>query len=215
MKKYKLKDLVSIGSHARKEVQANIVIGDGTSYAKGEILDANATSKLIDDKLAQLVGTAPENLNTIQEVSGAIQEINESIPTKMSDLTDDVGYVTESNGQLQTTSGNITNVISIISNQPFPSEWPTGSNKHVSDLVYAIDHDPDAIKGKVYLSTVHYEDLPGDLSDAELKVEIMDVAGTNSKIATFTITSANKSPYNWHATMWNGQIYGWHSYALA
>ena len=65
----------------------------------------------------------------------------------------------------------------------------------------------------MYLSTVHYTDLPADMTDAELKVEIMDER-LDHKIAVFTLTSANVSPYNWHATMWDGSMTSWHSYAL-
>ena len=51
------------------------------------------------------------------------------------------------------------------------------------------------------------------MADAELKVEIMDSTGAH-KIAVMSITSSNTSPYNWHTTMWLGQIENWHSYAL-
>lgn len=51
------------------------------------------------------------------------------------------------------------------------------------------------------------------MSNAELKVEITGERG-NHKIAVFSITSANVSPYNWHATMWNGEMTVWRSYAL-
>ena len=165
-------------------------------------MDANAVEKLIDDKITALVGGASAALDTLKEIGDAI-------PTKTSDLTNDSGFITESNGQLQVNTTNI----SVISNQPFPSSWPIDAQHTLSDLVAAIDADSDAIKGKVYLSTVHYSDLPGEMADAELKVEIMDVRSTD-KIAVFTITSANVSPYNWHATMWNNTLTSWRSYAL-
>ena len=136
--------------------------------------------------------------------------MQDAIPTKVSDLTNDAGYVTENNGQLQVNTTNI----SVISNQPFPASWPTSNQHSFSDLISAIDADTDAVKGKVYLSTVHYDDLPGDIADAELKIEVMDQRAGH-KIAVFTITSANVSPYNWHATMWDGDLTSWHSYALA
>lgn len=168
----------------RREVEMEV--GSSNGYASNVILDANATAKLIDDKIAAA-----------------------AIPTKLSDLTNDVGFVTENNGQLQVNTTNI----SVISNQPFPSTWPIDNQHLLSDLVSAIDADADAIKGKVYLSTVHYTDLPASMADAELKIEVMDVRN-NHKIAVFTITSANTSPYNWHATMWGGELTDWRSYAL-
>lgn len=184
----------------RREVEMEV--GSSNGYASGVILDANATAKLIDDKIAAVIGTAASNVDTLGELAAAI-------PTKLSDLTNDVGFITESNGQLQVNTTNI----SVISNQPFPSTWPISNEYVLSDLVSAIDADADAIKGKVYLSTVHYTDLPADMSDAELKIEVMDIRGDH-KIAVFTITSANVSPYNWHATMWGGELTDWKSYAL-
>ena len=81
----------------------------------------DATAKLTeakaytDTKVADLVGTAPTTLDTLQEVAAAIQE-NESvvealnsaignkanasdIPTKVSDLTNDIGYLTSVPGE--------------------------------------------------------------------------------------------------------------------
>lgn len=183
-------------------VNSNILVGDSGNYASGDIMDANAVEKMVDDKIAEIIGGASTALDTLKE-------IGDVIPTKTSDLTNDSGFITESNGQLQVNTTNI----SVISNQPFPASWPIDSQHALSDLVAAIDADSEAIKGKVYLSTVHYSDLPGGMADAELKVEIMDVRSSD-KIATFTITSANVSPYNWHATMWNNTLTSWRSYAL-
>lgn len=198
----KQKTNISVKNNLGYHVTAEMEVGDNYGYASGDILDANATAKLIDDKINNLIGGASASSDTLKEISDAI-------PTKVSDLTNDVGYITENNGQLQVNTTNI----SIISNQPFPSGWPTANDKTFNDLIEAVDNDTDAVKGKVYLSTVHYSDLPDSLADAELKVEIMDSTGSH-KIAVLTLTSANQSPYNWHTTMWMGQIEDWHSYAL-
>ena len=127
------------------------------------------------------------------------------IPTNTSDLTNDSGYVTIDNtGQIQINNENVT----IVSSQPFPDTWPTSNQYTLQNLVNAIDADNTAVKGKVYMSTVHYSDLNNavGLYDGELKVEIMESSGSH-KIARFTISSANKSPYYWQNTMWNGQLY--------
>lgn len=211
MKTYKLEDLVSKGTHARKEVgnHIGIVIGDGNSYTPGEILDANAVETLINNKIANVVGGATTAADTLKEVEDKINQL------AMSQISNDAGYVQQDqDGNLVVNETNITNTISVISNQPFPSSWPTANNKSFADLIDAIDTDDEAVKGKVYLSTVHYTDLPAAMHDAELKVEIMDNTGEH-KIAVFSITSANVSPYNWHATMWDGNLTSWHSYALA
>lgn len=44
-KKYKLTDLISNGSNARKEVNPTVIVSEG-QYAKGTILDANSILKL-------------------------------------------------------------------------------------------------------------------------------------------------------------------------
>lgn len=89
MKKYKLEDLVSKGTHARKEVgnHIGIVIGDGNSYTPGEILDANAVETLINNKIANVVGGATTAADTLKEVEDKINQL------AMSQISNDAGYV--------------------------------------------------------------------------------------------------------------------------
>lgn len=193
-----------------KNINPQMECGPFKGHLSGELLDANAIETLIDQKIANVVGGATTASDTLKELEDKINAL------AMSQITNDAGYVQQDeNGQLKVNETNITNTINniIVSNQPFPEDWPTDNQHTLSDLVAAIDADDDAVKGKVYLSTVHYTDLPGSMSDAELKVEIMDERNTH-KIAVFSITSANTSPYNWHATMWGGELTAWHSYAL-
>ena len=200
---------LSVKNSAGIIVKPSIIVGEGGQYSSGDILDANAIVALIDSKIANVVGGATTAADTLKEVEDKINAL------AMSQITNDAGYVQQDqNGQLKVNETNITNTISVISNQPFPDSWPTGHNKSFSDLIAAIDSDNEAVKGKVYLSTVHYSDLPANMSDAEVKVEIMD-SSSSHKIAVFSITSANVSPYNWHATMWHGSLTEWHSYALS
>lgn len=187
-----------------------IEVGASGSRESGVLMDANAVEKMIDDKIGSVVGGATSSADTLKELEDKVDQL------AMSQITNDAGYVQQdANGQLKVNETNITNTINkiVVSNQPFPSTWPTSNQYTLSDLISAIDADDDAVKGKVYLSTVHYTDLPSTMGDAELKVEIMDNSGSN-KIAVFSITSANVSPYNWHATMWNGELTTWRSYAL-
>lgn len=187
-----------------------IEVGKGGSRESGILMDANAVEKMINDKISSVVGGATSSADTLKELEDKVNQL------AMSQITNDAGYVQQdANGQLKVNETNITNTINkiIVSNQPFPSTWPTSNQYAFSDLISAIDADDDAVKGKVYLSTVHYTDLPSTMGDAELKVEIMDNSGSH-KIAVFSITSANVSPYNWHATMWNGELTAWRSYAL-
>ena len=192
-------------------INPQIEIGQFKGYLPGEMLDANAVVTLIDQKIAQIIGGATTASDTLKEIEDKINQL------AMSQINNDAGYVQQDeNGQLKVNETNITNTINkiIVSNQPFPESWPIDNQHALDDLIAAIDADDEAVKGKVYLSTVHYTDLPGNMADAELKVEIMDDRNTH-KIAVFSITSANVSPYNWHATMWNGDLTAWHSYALA
>ena len=191
-------------------INPQIEIGQFKGYLPGEMMDANAISALIDQKIANVVGGATTAADTLKELEDKINQL------AMSQINNDAGYVQQDeNGQLKVNETNITNTINkiIVSNQPFPESWPIDNQHSFSDLIAAIDADDEAVKGKVYLSTVHYTDLPASMADAELKVEIMDDRYSH-KIAVFSITSANRSPYNWHATMWSGDLTAWHSYAL-
>lgn len=191
-------------------INPQIECGPFKGYISGELLDANAVSALIDQKINVVVGGATTAGDTLKEIEDKINQL------AMSQINNDAGYVQQDeNGQLKVNETNITNTINkiIVSNQPFPESWPIDNQHSFDDLIAAIDADDEAVKGKVYLSTVHYTDLPDNMADAELKVEIMDDRYTH-KIAVFSITSANRSPYNWHATMWSGDLTAWHSYAL-
>lgn len=191
-------------------INPQIECGPFKGYISGELLDANAVSALIDQKINVVIGGATTAGDTLKEIEDKIDAL------AMSQITNDAGYVQQDeNGQLKVNETNITNTINkiIVSNQPFPESWPIDNQHSFDDLIAAIDADEEAVKGKVYLSTVHYTDLPDNMADAELKVEIMDDRYSH-KIAVFSITSANRSPYNWHATMWSGDLTAWHSYAL-
>ena len=200
----KRKTNISVLDNNNIRRNVNIEVGLTGNNASGDLMDANAIEKMIDEKIAAVVGGATSSSDTLKEIEDKIDQL------AMSQITNDAGYVQQDqNGQLKINNTNIT----IISNQPFPASWPTDNQHTFSDLISAIDADDEAVKGKVYLSTVHYTDLPANMADAEVKVEIMDSDGPH-KIAVLSITSANVSPYNWHATIWSGNITDWHSYAL-
>lgn len=206
----KRKTNIRTKDNAGININPEIEVGQYKGYTSGELLDANAIVALIDQKIANVVGGATTAADTLKELEDKINQL------AMSQINNDAGYVQQDeNGQLKVNETNITNTINkiIVSNQPFPESWPIDNQHSFDDLIAAIDADDEAVKGKVYLSTVHYTDLPDNMADAELKVEIMDDRYSH-KIAVFSITSANRSPYNWHATMWSGDLTAWHSYAL-
>lgn len=199
---------VSVKNNAGIRVKPSVIVGNSGSYSSGDILDANAVEQLINSKIIGVVGGATTAADTLKELEDKIDRL------AMSQISNDAGYVQQDqNGNLVVNETNITNTISVVSNQPFPENWPISNSNSFSDLITAIEGDDEAVAGKVYLATVHYTDLPSNMGDAELKIEITGERG-NNKIAVFSITSANVSPYNWHATMWGGELTDWRSYAL-
>lgn len=57
MKKYRLQDVVSNGSNARKNISSDLLIGDvSNGYGQGDILDANATKQIIQEEIENYQG---------------------------------------------------------------------------------------------------------------------------------------------------------------
>lgn len=191
---------------------ATIEVGANGSHESGLLLDANAIEKMVDNKIANVVGGATTSADTLKELEDKVNAL------KMSQVTNDAGYVQQdANGQLKVNETNITNTINkiVVSNQPFPTSWPTGmeESNSFSDLIAAMTADTDITAGKVYLATVGYDDLPDSLIQAELKIEVTQWDDIQ-KIAVFTLSSSNQSPYNWHNTLVDGLLGSWYSYAL-
>lgn len=208
----KQKTNISVKNNLGYHVTANMEIGPNKGYASGDILDANAVEQLVEDKINSLVGGATTSADTLKELEDKIAQL------AMSQITNDAGYVhQDANGQLKVNETNITNTINkiVVSNQPFPSSWPTGmeDSNSFSDLITAMNSNTDITAGKVYLATVGYDDLPGSLIQAELKIEVTQWDDIQ-KIAVFTLSSSNQSPYNWHNTLVDGLLGSWYSYAL-
>lgn len=69
MKKYKLKDLVSNGSNARRKIDSDLIVGDVShGFGAGDILDANAVMTVI----ANLLGTTNEQIQ--QKIDEFVEE---------------------------------------------------------------------------------------------------------------------------------------------
>lgn len=73
LKKYKLQDLVANGSYARRKVNSDLLVGDTSAgYGYGDILDANATAQLVEEKLEDL------NIDDInQSVIDSVKELKQ------------------------------------------------------------------------------------------------------------------------------------------
>ena len=78
----KRKTNISIKDAVGLKRTANIEVSRSGSYQSGDILDANSTSKLIDDKIDTVIGGASQALDTLKEIGDAI-------PTKVSQLQND------------------------------------------------------------------------------------------------------------------------------
>ena len=114
-----------------------------------------------------------------------------------------------------TLSGNKTSAdLGITTLTPFPSTWPTTGK--FEDLLAAIRVDTIAVKGASFLGEVTFDDLPANLGNAEIKVEILEGTTPATKVIHSVITSGNRQPYRWEYTSWNSgnSNSGWISFQL-
>lgn len=112
-------------------------------------------------------------------------------------------------------SGNKTSAdLGITTLTPFPSTWPTTGK--FEDLLAVIRNDTTAIKGASFLGEVTFDDLPANLGNAEVKVEILEGTTSATKVIHSVITSGNRKPYRWEYTSWNSgnSNSGWISFQL-
>ena len=97
-----------------------------------------------------------------------------------------------------------------VTNRAFPVGWRTSGT--MAQLIADINGDATAIKGKSYLSTVSYSDLPAGLQQAEMVVEIMDELAGLGKVILFTVTSSDTAPYHWEYTSAYGAAGEWRGF---
>lgn len=81
--------------------------GDTKAYVTEELKEYSKKDEL-QGALKQLIGSAPDDLNTIGSIAleivkirSAIEKIWEKIPTKTSQLTNDSGFISEINGDIK------------------------------------------------------------------------------------------------------------------
>lgn len=96
-------------------------------------------------------------------------------------------------------------------NRAFPSAWPTTSATTTKAFCDVVNADSQAVQGTSYLGEVRWSDLPDNLVNAEVIVEIMAGTGTSNKVIHLILSSGNRAPYRWEYTYWsNGSsISGW------
>lgn len=102
MKKYKLQDIVSNGTHARAKVNSDLIVGDVSSgYGYGDILDANAVTELIKKAQSEQGAIDEEQTELIrrkieEEVDAVINRILEGdikAEVAAQEITDENGDV--------------------------------------------------------------------------------------------------------------------------
>lgn len=168
--------------------------GGGTvdAYTKAET-DALLATKANESELSDYATV--ESLATVA-TSGSYDDLSNKptipvVPTDVSVFNNDAGYITQEE---------------VIINESFPNSWHTTGT--MADLIADINADTDAVAGKVYMDTVSFSDLPANMQQAELKVEIISLLG-DSKVIVFTVTSSEVSPYHWEYTSAYGQTNSW------
>ena len=139
-------------------------------------------------------------IKTIQELCENIDN-HQNPPTKLSELTNDVGFVTKE----EIAEGEVT----IISNQEMPASWLTAGN--MRELIEKINQENKAKAGTSFLATMHLSDLPTGLMQAEVKAEVLSSEGLG-KVILFTVTSENVSPYHWEYTSAYGRTGQWRAF---
>ena len=148
-------------------------IGDGLELGEGRELKVKTTSQFefvdgalalskengfattadVDARVAELVGSAPETLDTLGELADAIEDNREvlreyakkdEIPTKVSQLTNDLGYATRTEiptktSQLTNDSGYTSVIPNLLKNTNFGdgfNGWTRSGTVTIKDNVY-------------------------------------------------------------------------------
>lgn len=129
---------------------------------------------------------------------GVINFYQGKIPTQISELNNDVGYVTQA---------------TVVVNHQMPDTWNKSGT--MAQLIESIQNDETAVEGKSYIATVSISDLPSGLGQAELKAEITKGSEPWNKIIVFTVESEDVSPYHWERVAAYNRIGNWRAFMLA
>lgn len=95
----KNKTNLSVVNNIGVRVKPSIIVGEQGSYSSGDILDANAVEKVVKNKVNDVIGDAADALDTLEELGRAL-------PTKLSQLQNDVPYVTEDDLKVEVVDAN-------------------------------------------------------------------------------------------------------------
>ena len=190
MNKYnnpRLTNTTIAGSGMKHPVRPHVILGNPENgFIQGDILDANAVKEITKE----IVDNAPEALDTLKELADA--------------LNDDSNFAT-----------TIINRINAIDTtyRDIPAGWDVDHS--MSQLIASINNDTTAVPGKSYLGTVHLSDLPENMMQAELIIEVMDQLGSDgNKVIKFELSSSDVAPYKWEYTSAYGALGEWRSWVI-
>lgn len=197
-KKVLLKNLVDNGTNLRKQITSKVRVSDNGAYPIGEIWDANTTTGVIvDSAVAAVESTVMQSVREMEARIGDLGTVEQNGVERDVTIKE---YVDASRQNA---------IESFIPANPYPNTWRT--NGTMADLIEDINNDPDATTGKTFLNTISVSDLPGDMIQAEVRVDIMSQLG-NHKVLLFTTTSSDTAPYHWEYTSAYGREGEWRSW---
>lgn len=145
---------------------------------------------------------------TFRDLQKQINELN----AKVNSSSNDIALKTINHESIKG-EGNIDIQAYVTANEAYPEDWLDGVTT-MAGLIAKINDDPNAVPGKIYLSTVSFSDLPANMMFAEVKAEIM-TQGQYGKVILFTVTSSNVAPYHWEYTSTWRQTGTWRAFQVA
>lgn len=185
----KNKTNISILDNVGVRRNASIEVGANGNNESGLILDANAVESLIDNKVDEIIGDASDALDTLKELGDAL-------PTKVSDLQNDAGYIKESDL-------SSINISTFVNNAGYLTQHQDISGKANQSDVTAIEEkipsqassenklaDKLFVNSSISTNTADFKgtyDITTDLSD--------DISNLSSAIATAGYSTPNNNDY--------------------
>lgn len=214
MKKYDLIDTVSRGSNVRKEINPQLIVETDGNYGPGQIFDANATIKLVQDGISSFIGDAPDTLDTLEEISTKIQELDNvgfSDVALSGDYNDLTNKPTIPDAQIQSDWNQVDSTAKdFIKNKPTIPAVPTNVSSFTNDAGYLTNHQDISGKQDV-IDTTHK--LSADLIEDGTTNKVINVkpdwnaaSGSSAEILNKPTIPAAQVQSDWNASTGMGVI---------
>lgn len=183
-----------------------------TQYIENLIINGSIESLDTLKELAEAIGNDP---NFFGDVNARFNEVELVTSAALNDLNSKKQDNLESGVNIKTVNGFSlvgSGDVAIGTYRGIPASWDT--NHTMADLIDSIAADTSAVPGESYMGTVHLSDLPENMIQAELIIEVMDQLGSNKTVA-FQLASADTSPYKWEYVSAYGATGVWRSWIPA